>query len=355
MSTQHIDRITSCPADNLAHVPPASIDAWITSIPFEMMRRYSDDPRDIGNYQGSAFINRLGPVLDEWRRTLKPTGNLLINFAAQTSDGRLSPSAYLLPKAIVDHGFTLVQELTVIKTNSMPTNDARLLKRTTEKVFHAVLDPAKFIVNKSTVLRPHYWAGRDQRPKYSSLGADPGAVICPAIERLRHLSEKDVLLALLGDGADALAVAKTQTQATGHPGKMADEVARWLIAYGSPPEGTVGDNFCGGGTTLVQARALGRHYVGSDLNDEYVDQAVTAVNSVAFGERLSPGFGCRSVDTGRPRGAARPQAKAKTGRCRHCRRDFLIKKRWQQFCSNDCRYQFNNGRRRSRADEAADA
>ena len=354
-STDHLDRIVACPADDLAHVPPAAIDAWVVSIPFEMMRHYSDDPRDIGNFQGAEFIERLHPVIDEWRRTLRPTGNLFLNFAAQQAGGALSSASYLLPKALVDHGLTLVQELSVIKTNAMPTNDPRLFKRSVEKVYHAVLDPEKFLVYKSTVLRDHYWAGRDRRPKYSPIGADPGAVICPAIERLRHLSEKDVLHAVLGGDADALAIAKTQTQATGHPGKMADEVARWLIAYGSPPEGTVGDNFCGGGTTLVQARALGRHFIGSDLNKGYVEHALAAVSAVSFGERLAKNFEAKSNDTGRPRGAVRKQTCVQTARCQHCQRDFLIKKRWQQFCSNGCRYQFNNGRRRRRGNEVSDS
>jgi DNA modification methylase len=353
----HIDRVVVAAADALAHVPDDCIDAWITSIPYESMKRYSDDPRDLGNSASAdEFIAKLVPVISQWRRTMKQTGGLFLNFQPQSLGGVLSPTLWLLPQALVANGLFIVQELTIIKTNAMPQNDPRLVRRSVEKVFHAVRDPAAYRVFKPAILRPSYWAGRDRRKhKYSRDGADPGSVICPALERLRYMSEKDVLTAIIGEDGDTLAIAKTQNQITTHPAKMADEVARWLINYGSPPEGTVGDSFCGGGTSLTQARGLGRHVVGSDLNAQYVEQSREALSKVSFGEYLPLSAPPKSSDTGRPGPRAAAVRHNKPKKCPQCQNEFIPTTGWQKFCSGPCRYQSNNDRRRNHDDQAAEA
>lgn len=342
-----LDSVVCAPADRLAHVPDDSIDAWVTSIPFEKMRRYSDDPQDLGNFQGREFIEHLAPVVREWRRTLKPSGNLFLNFMPQTTGGVLSATAWLLPQVLTENGLRVVQELWVIKSNAMPSNDPKLLKPAVERIVHAVKDPDAFIVNKDAVRRPSLWAARDNRPwKYRADGADGGNFISPVLEKLNRLTVKDVLGLVCAEDANALFSTATRDQITVHPARMADEVAEWLVKYGSPLNGVVGDNFCGSGTTAVAARRLGRHFVGSDLNAQFVEQTQEALSRVSFGEYLSLPMPRRSSDTGRPGPHQRPVPPASPGRCRRCTKEFLPKKRWQRFCGDPCRYQFNNDRRR---------
>lgn len=351
-----VDQIVVVAADKLDHVAADSIDAWITSTPFETMKHYSDDPCDLGNFQAETFVARLLPVIAEWRRTLRPTGNLFLNFQPQTIDGVLSSSAWLLPQALAASGLHIVQELWIVKTNAMPSNSPRLLKPCVERVIHAVKDPATYIVDKDAVRRPSLWASRDNRPwKYRTEGADGGNFICTALEKLNRMTVKDVLGAVCSEDANALFSTATRDQSTVHPARMADEVAEWLIRYGSPLNGTVGDNFLGGGTTAIAAKRLGRHFVGSDLNAAYVAQAQEAVSRISFGERLSIPEPPRSTGTGQPRQQPRAIRREQPGRCRQCRTEFISKKRWQNFCSDPCRYQFNNARRRNHGKQNADA
>ncbi len=52
--------------------------------------------------------------------------------------------------------------------------------------------------------------------------------------------------------------------ATGHPTQKPEALVRLLVALTTPPGGRVLDPFCGSGTTLVAARALGRAAIGID-------------------------------------------------------------------------------------------
>ncbi len=338
-----VDQVVVAAADKLDHVADASVDTWVTSVPFETMKHYSDDPRDLGNFQAEEFIRRLVPVIAEWRRTLKPTGSLLLNFQPQTIDGAVSPSTWLLPQAVAMNGLYIVQELWIVKTNAMPSNSPRLLKPCVERVIHAVKDPATYVVDKAAIKRPSLWAHQDNRPwKYSAAGADGGNFLAPALERLNRLAVKDVLRLVCAEDANVLPIAKTQNQSIVHPAKMLDEVAEWLIRYGSAPGGTVGDNFCGSGTSAIAAKRLGRHYVASDLNADYVAQAEAALAEVEFGSLLVD-----STTSTRPRASApRPPAQHVAHSCAACGKNFFPSKPWQRFCSRPCHDGHPNGKRR---------
>lgn len=52
--------------------------------------------------------------------------------------------------------------------------------------------------------------------------------------------------------------------ATGHPTQKPEALVHVLVALTTPPDGSVLDPFCGSGTTLVAARALGRAAIGID-------------------------------------------------------------------------------------------
>jgi DNA modification methylase len=60
---------------------------------------------------------------------------------------------------------------------------------------------------------------------------------------------------------------------TGYPTQKPVELLERLIKALTPPNGTVGDFFCGSGTTLVAAKNLGRRYIGCDVNPAAVEIA----------------------------------------------------------------------------------
>ena len=71
-----------------------------------------------------------------------------------------------------------------------------------------------------------------------------------------------------------------------HPAVFPDKIPHNLIQVFCPEGGLVLDPMCGSGTTLVQAKKLGRHFIGIDVEEEYVLLAM---------QRLQEECGCNQL------------------------------------------------------------
>lgn len=58
-----------------------------------------------------------------------------------------------------------------------------------------------------------------------------------------------------------------------HPTEKPQELLRLLIEYSCPSEGVVVDPFCGAGSTLLAALAIGRRSIGVEISEEYCERA----------------------------------------------------------------------------------
>lgn len=332
---------------DMAELPDSSVDLVVTSPPYETMKSYSEHPEDLGRAQGREFIHSMRGPVEEICRVLKPTGSAFINFQHQTIGSFASPTFYLLPALFEEMGLHIVQVLYWVKTNAHPLNDPRLLKPAVEPIYH-LAKTKDFYTDKDAIRRPSLHAGRDKRAwKYNPKGADGGNCLCPAVERLRVLSVNDVLILVLDPGSNVFPNPKSQDQALLHPAKMPDEVARWLIAYGSKPGALVLDPFLGCGTTACEAKALGRRWVGYELNPVYAAQARTRIEQVQPGE-LPPE---EPIYTPAPKPAPVNRASS----CPTCGAPFTPAKPWQRYCSDKCRYKHHNEARREDAPKETDA
>lgn len=348
----YLDRVFIKSCASMAELPGDSIDCIVTSPPYETQRHYSDDPEDMGNYRGKEFIEKLRAPMREAFRVLRPEGSAFFNFQHGRAGGFASTTLYTFPALLEESGFKIVQALSWLKVNAQPSADPRLLKSATETIFH-VAKSERYFTDKDSVRAPSLWAGRDKRAyKYNPRGGDRGNWFCPALDQLSKLGVQDVLRALLGHDVDVLPMRKAQDQATVHPAKMPDEVADWLILYGSRSGDTVLDPWTGSGTTLCRAKELGRRWVGYELSPAY---AALAEQRIA---QTPPADGACDDGAGDARKVSAPiqgPNAASVGidlECLNCKTTFKVRKRWQVFCSSRCRYtHYNRTRTRARGIE----
>jgi len=79
-------------------------------------------------------------------------------------------------------------------------------------------------------------------------------------------ADEPVIRTPIGPNAGTILEARRtrRRDATGHPTQKPEALVRVLVALTTPPQGRVLDPFCGSGTMLVAARAVGRTAIGID-------------------------------------------------------------------------------------------
>lgn len=225
----------------------SSVRLLFESPPYEAMHRCCGQPECLSSHTAEAFVEQFAQFLPERLRVLADDGNYVLNFQPQVIAGFTSPSEYLLPQAVVNAGFKLVQSHAWAKPNAAPFAPDRRLKNSFEYCWHFAKSDSYYF-DKDAVREAHAWADRDHRSeRYHPAGKDPGTVFF---------------------------LSKSQDQTNlGHPGKMAGGVASRFIKLLSAPGDLVCDGFCGTAQTGLEARALGRKFVGYELHAERAEQA----------------------------------------------------------------------------------
>lgn len=129
----------------LRHVPDASVDCVITSPPYFRLRNYQH-AQQIG-LEGHVddWMHELRLVLREVKRVLKPTGSMWLNvgdtYSRETANGALPKSLLLAPErialALLADGWLIRNKVIWAKTNPLPTSVKDRLSCTYESFYFA--------------------------------------------------------------------------------------------------------------------------------------------------------------------------------------------------------------------------
>ncbi len=231
----------------MTEIKSGSVQLLFESPPYEKMQKCCSDEKCLTNYQGKEFIEEFKRFLPERLRVVSDGGSYVLNFQAQVIDGFTSPSEYLLPQAVVESGFYLIQTHHWVKTNSMPFAPEKRLKNSHEYLWH-FSKSKNYFFNKDDIREPHLWLDKDpNKNKYHPEGKDPGNVII---------------------------LSKSQDQKEfNHSAKMKEGIATRFIKLLSNPGDLVLDGFCGSGQTGFETLALGRSFVGYEIHENNINLA----------------------------------------------------------------------------------
>lgn len=303
--------------EQLSTLAAASVQTCVTSPPYWRLRRYTSDPREIGQeatYQ--EYIMALSDVFDEVWRVLADDGTLWVNLGdayARTGGTDRKPSASarvgstrrtldqmpnrnqrapddLPPKSLIglpwrvafalqDRGWVLRSEIIWEKPNGMCESVEDRPTRTHEQVFlftkqgryyydqKAIAEP----LATSSVQRINQKTFHQQEggPKdYGKTGINPNRSMRKAIENF----------AKNNDGTrNARTIWRINTNGIPdeHYAPYPDELPRRCILAGSRVGDTVLDPFVGSGTTARVAEQLQRNSIGIDLAYQELQQRRT--------------------------------------------------------------------------------
>ena len=307
----------------LRQVPDNSIDLVITSPPY-FNQRIGAGRADGGEHNANNYLDAVMEVFDECVRVVNPKGSIVFNMGDKYQNGGLLMVPYRFAiRAMDTRNVYLVNNITWLKTNPTPRQYKRRLVSSTEPFFHFVKSPNYYYDQDSFMHEPRK-ARTNITPllgnRYKKLIRDSDltreekanalAALDAVVDDVRRGKitgfrmkirgihslpfggnaggrltqiQKNGFTVIRMSGAslkkDAIACPVESLKWNSHPAIYPVSLITEMIALLTPPGAIVLDPYMGSGSTGVAAKALGRHYVGMEINPEYCAAARERINA----------------------------------------------------------------------------
>ncbi|MEU9521261.1 site-specific DNA-methyltransferase [Streptomyces sp. NPDC048224] len=282
-------QLTGDSLELLAELPANSVDLFVTSPPFPLLRK-----KAYGNEDQEAYVGWLVKFAKLAKDALKPTGSLVIDIGGAYQQGVPVRSLHqfrALLAFVDDLGYFLAEEFYWYNPSKLPSPIEWVNKRKMR---------AKDAVN--TV----WWLSKTEQPK-----ADVGRVRVPYSKSMRQLlkdpaayytpkerpSQHNIGKAFAVDNGGALPsnlleISNSQSNDSylrtlkamkrpGHPARFPSKLPSFFIEMLTDPGDRVVDFFSGSNTTGRAAETLGRRWLSFELDSTYA-----ALSSVRFMDGL---------------------------------------------------------------------
>ena len=236
-------------------LPDNSIDVVISSPPYAEQR--SDTYGGISEKDFPGWMAKIG---EEIFRILKPSGSFVLNIKEHVRNG--ARSTYVLETVLVlSKRFIWSDTFIWYKTNPFPTGSKKRLKDGFEYCYlFTKTKNHKFNPNEVLVQSTSKWIESEKRRK--NRGAHPVKNGSGMNMSTRYISDM-----VRPSNVITLAV---DTSNHAHPAVFPIGLPSFFIKLLTDEGDTVYDPFAGSGTTLLAAKQLNRHYVGTEINADYI-------------------------------------------------------------------------------------
>ena len=247
----------------LKSVPDDSIDLIFTSPPYADQRK-----RTYGGVSPNEYVAWFLPKADEFYRVLKPTGTFVLNIKERVVNGERHIYVMELILEMRKREWLWTEEFMWHKKNSYPGKWPNRFRDNWERLIQFNKD-RKFNMYQEAVMVPvgdwskHRLANLSETDKIrdeSKVGSGFGKNISNWLGRDMVYPNNVLHMA-------------TESSNKKHSAVFPVALPSWFIKLFTQPGDIVLDPFLGSGSTAVAARSLGRHYLGVEINSEYVELA----------------------------------------------------------------------------------
>jgi DNA modification methylase len=257
--------------DVLATMPDGFAQCVVTSPPYFGLRDYGVDGQLGLEATPAEYVENLVRVFVQVRRVLADDGVLWLNLGDSYLAKNLLGIPWRVAFALQDDGWLLRNDNIWSKPNAMPESVTDRLSTRHEYVFMLVKSPGYYF-DLDAVREP----SQVRTGRSAGFGRNTKSAILPGRTDSQHRENRG------GQGyhpkgknpGDVWTIS-TQPFPGAHFATFPPRLVQRCILAGSKVGNTVLDCFAGSGTTVAVADKLGRHGVGIDLNQDYLDLAST--------------------------------------------------------------------------------
>lgn len=252
----------------LKNIPDGCVDLIFTSPPYADQRQQT-----YGGVRPDDYVDWFMPKADQFFRVLKPNGTFMLNIKERAVNGERHTYVLELILDMRRHGWLWTEEFMWHKKNSYPgkwpnrfrDNWERLLQFNKQRKFKMYQEAVMVPVGGWAEHRLAKLSETDKIRDESRVGSGFGKNISNWVGRDMVYPNNVIHMA-------------TESSNKNHSAVFPVGLPSWFIKLFTQPDDVVLDPFIGSGSTAVAASTLGRHYVGIDINDEYVELAKRRVH-----------------------------------------------------------------------------
>ena len=260
----YLDRIVHGDCQRaLQSVPDNTIDLIFTSPPYADQRK-----RTYGGVRPDEYVEWFMPKADEFYRVLKPSGTFVLNIKERVVNGERHTYVMELVLEMRRRGWLWTEEFIWHKKNSYPgkwpnrfrDNWERLIQFNKRKDFSMYQEAVMIPVGNWAEHRLSNLSDTDQIRDESKVGSGFGKNVSNWLGRDKVYPNNVLHMA-------------TESSNQKHSAVFPVALPTWFIKLFTQPGEIVLDPFLGSGSTAVAALTLGRHFVGIEINGDYVELA----------------------------------------------------------------------------------
>lgn len=270
--------------DVLKSIPDESVDCIVTSPPYYAQRDYNSEAQVGSETTPQEYIQVLVKVFDECFRILKKEGSLWLNLGDKYVKGNLLGMPWRVAIALQDKGWILRNDVIWHKPNAMPSSVKSRLTTDHEYVFFFTKSASNYYFDQDAIREPHVTFSETSKMKggrnhFGKSGGTPESGKNGGNSNL-HDARWDQAFHPKGRNKRTVWQVPLSKCKEAHFAVYPEKLISPCIMASCPPKGIVLDPFFGSGTTGIVAKQQGKHFIGIELNPEYIEIANQRLDSL---------------------------------------------------------------------------